>query len=191
MAIFTIVMGALFSISRSIGDTATLQEVRLTNVDEGRRALLLLVPRLRQAQKLSINMESMPTDILRFRMPEDLDGNGLAVDGGNQLELGDEITVRRDVGDLNKDGHGSSQLIMLQGDTFTVLANNLSPDEAPNGVGSAPSGIQTVDGTEARHPGFWVEVVDGRLSITINTQGESRQGQVIRQRFTQLVEARN
>jgi hypothetical protein len=73
---------------------------------------------------------------------------------------------------------------MIQGDTTTVLANNLSPDVAP-----APA----VDGAEPapNTAGFWVEEQAGGVLITIRTQGTSRQGHVIRQQFTELVNPRN
>lgn len=185
VAIMTIVMGTLFTLSLSIGDTAQLQDVKITNIDEGRRALLRIVPRVRQAHRASVNFEDMPSDVLRFRMPEDIDDNGLAIDRFNTLELGDEIIIRRDKDDLNKDGVAASQLIMIQGETVTVLANELSPDEGPDpdwkGNGEPPENTA----------GFWVEVVSGRLTVTIRTEGTTRRGQEIRQQFTQIVEPRN
>ncbi len=185
VAIMTIVMGTLFTLSFSIGDTAQLQDVKITNIDEGRRALLGIVPRVRQAHRPSVNFEDMPSDVLRFRMPEDIDDNGLAIDRFNTLELGDEIIIRRDNDDLNKDGVAASQLIMIQGETITVLANELSPDEGPDpdweGNGEPPENTA----------GFWVEVVSGRLTVTIRTEGTTRRGQEIGQQFTQIVEPRN
>lgn len=185
VAIMTIVMGTLFTLSFSIGDTAQLQDVKITNIDEGRRALLGIVPRVRQAHRASVNYEDMPTDVLRFRMPEDIDDNGLAIDRFNTLELGDEITIRRDKDDVNKDGVAASQLVMIQGETVTVLANELSPDEAPD-----PE--QVVAGEVLENTaGFWVETNAGRLTVTIRTEGTTRRGQKIRQQFTQIVEPRN
>lgn len=184
MAIMTVVMGILFSLSLSIGDTARIQDVKVTANDEGRRALLSLIPRLRQAQRVSINTLQMPTDILVFRMARDLDGNGLAVNALNQLELGEPITVMRDSDDLNGDGVTMTQLIMIDGDTITVLANNLSPDPGPPPV--------EVDAAPPEnHAGFWVDEIDGRIAVTIRTQGKTRRGHVLRQQFTQLVEPRN
>lgn len=185
MAILTIVMGVLFTLSLSIGDTARVHDVKISAVDEGQRALLRIGPLLRQAQRTSINLDEMPVDILRFRVPADLDNNGLAVDAENKLELGGEITVRRDKTDQNKDGFSMSQLIMIQGEDITVLANNVSPDTGPT---PGASGIDTVPVNRA---GFWVEEVSGRISVTIRTQGESRRGHIIRQEFTQLIEPRN
>ena len=39
MSILTVVMGVLFTLSISIGDTAKLQDVKVVNNDEARRAL--------------------------------------------------------------------------------------------------------------------------------------------------------
>ncbi|MBI2435003.1 MAG: prepilin-type N-terminal cleavage/methylation domain-containing protein [Candidatus Hydrogenedentes bacterium] len=60
VAIFTIVMGALFAITLSIGDTARVQDAKLVTNDEARRALQQLVPELRQAASLSINWTALP-----------------------------------------------------------------------------------------------------------------------------------
>lgn len=184
MAILTIVMGTLFTLSISIGDTSQIQQVRVTTNDEGRRALLGLIPRLRQAQLDSINTNEMPTDILRFRMPADLDGNGIALDAFNTVELGDEITVRRDTFDQNKDGRGATQLILIDGEAITVLANHLTPDAGPAPIASS-------DGPVENTAGFWVEAVEDGIAVTIRTQGRSRRGHVLRQTYTQLVTPRN
>jgi len=178
------VMAVLFTLSIGIGDTAQIQDVRVTANDEGRRALLGIVPRLRHAQRKSVNFDDMPTDILTFRAPEDQDGNGLAVDAYNTLELGDEITVRRDIYDQNKDGRSDTQLIMIQGETITVLANNLSPDTGP-----AP--VEEGEDPPENTAGFWLEENAGAVVITIRTIGHSRQGHVFRQTYTQLVTPRN
>lgn len=184
MAILTAVMGVLFSLSLGIGDTARIQEVKARSNDEARRALLAVVPRLRQAQQTSVNTGAMPGDVLSFNMAADVDGNGSAVNVSGNLEVGTLVTIERDTDDLNEDGVGAEQLIMIQGETITVLANNLSPDAGP-----APA----VDGAEPapNTAGFWVEEQAGGVLITIRTQGTSRQGHVIRQQFTELVNPRN
>lgn len=173
MGIFTALMGVLFSVSLSLGDSARVQEVKVNAGDEARRALLLLTPRLRQAAAGSINTEQLPGEVLRFRMADDVDGNGTAVNAGNALELGPEIAVLRDDNDLNEDGLTASQLILIDGDRVRVLANNLA---APR------------TGPDA---GFVVEAVEGRISVTVRTEGHSRRGHPISQSLTQLVTPRN
>lgn len=184
MAILTAVMGVLFSLSLGIGDTARIQEVKATSNDEARRALLGVVPRLRQAQGTSVNTAEMPGDVLTFNMADDMDGNGTAVNVSGNLEVGSLVTIQRDVDDVNQDGVAAEQLIMIQGETMTVLANNLSPDAGPAPV---------ADGEEPapNTAGFWVEEQAGGVLVTIRTQGTSRQGHVIRQQFTELVNPRN
>lgn len=184
MGILTAVMGVLFTLSLSIGDTAKIQTVKGVANDEARRALLAVVPRLRQAQDSSINKGALPGDVLSFRMAADTDGNGTAVDVGGDLEVGNIVTIQRDAQDLNGDGVTSSQLVLVDGDTVTVLANNLSPDGAPAPVAEGePEPENTA--------GFWVEEQSGGVLVTIRTQGASRRGHVIRQAFTELVNPRN
>lgn len=184
MAILAIVTGVLVTLSIGIGDTAQIQDIRVTANDEGRRALLGLVPRLRHAARESINFEDLPADILRFRTPEDLDENGLAVDAFNTLELGEEITVRRDTFDQNKDGRADTQLILIDGEEITVLANNLSPDAGPVPGGDEEEPVENT-------AGFWVEENNGSVVVTVRTEGRSRRGHVVRQTYTQFVTPRN
>lgn len=184
MAILTAVTGVLFTLSLTIGDTARIQNSKINSNDEARRALLAIVPRLRQAQRVSVNTAQFPGDVLSFRMAADIDGNGSAVNVGGALELSGVITIQRDTNDLNGDGLTTTQLIMINGDAVTVLANNLSPDAGPAPVADgAPAPENTA--------GFWVESQNGGVLITIRTQGHSRRGHVIRQEFTELVNPRN
>jgi len=174
MGILTVVMGVLFTLSIGIGDTAKLQDVKVVNNDESRRALIAVVPRLRQAQRTSVNWADLPGDVLSFRMAADVSGNGLAVNVSGNLEVGDLVTIRRDVDDLNGDGRTTEQLIMITGDgPPTVLANNLAPGE-----GEAEAG-------------FWAEQQAGGILLTIRTEGETRRGTLIRQQFTEFVSPRN
>lgn len=184
MAIFAIVMGILFTLAIGIGDTTQVQDIRITANDEGRRALLGISPRLRNARAETVNFEEMPTDILRFRTATDLDGNGLAVDQFNTVELGAEMTIRRDTYDQNKDGRSDTQLILIDGESVRVLANNLSPDAAPP---PAEEGEVAPENTA----GFWVEENAGTVVVTVRTQGRSRRGHVFQQTYTQFVTPRN
>jgi type II secretory pathway pseudopilin PulG len=184
VAILTSVMGVLFTLSLGIGDTARIQEMKARSNDEARRALLAVVPRLRQAQFTSLNTNEMPGDVLSFNMAADIDGNGSAVNISGNLEVGSRVTIQRDIADVNGDGLGAEQLVMIQDDVVTVLANTLSPDggPAPVAVGAEPA---------ENTAGFWVEEQAGGVLVTIRTQGKSRKGHVIRQQFTELVNPRN
>lgn len=178
VAIFTVTMGMLFSLSLGIGDTARIQDAKIVAHDEARRAILSLGPRLRQAARSSINFDELPTDVLVFRMPTDLDGNGLAVDGFNAIELGPEFEIRRDQYDLNKDGLTMTQLIMVSGESVRVLANNVLPGSV--GADGALEGV-----------GFWVEEERGAVRVTVRTRETSRRGHELRQEFSQAVTPRN
>lgn len=184
VAIMTVLMGVLFTLSLGIGDTAANQELKNVNNDEARKAMLAIAPRLRQAVRESINFKQLPSDVLIFRMPRDLDGNGLAVDAFNSLELGPSIEIRRDRFDQNKDGIGLTQLIMISGDSIRVLANNVFPDRppVPDKAGKIPTRITT---------GFWVQEEDGNLRVTIRTRGISRRGHVLRHELSQVIAPRN
>lgn len=184
MSILTVVMGILFTLSISIGDTAKLQDVKVVNNDEARRALQAVVPRLRHAQYASVNTAEMPGDVLRFQMPADLDGNGTAVNISGELELGNPVTIQRDVNDANEDGVTHTQLVMISGNEVTVLANQLSPD-------AGPEPVEVGEIAPENNAGFWVEEQNGGILLTIRTQGESRRGTLIRQQFTELVDPRN
>lgn len=178
LAIFTVTMGMLFSMSLGIGDSARIQDAKMIAHDEARRAILAITPRLRQAARSSINFDEFPTDVLVFRMPDDLDGNGLAVDGYNAIELGAEFQIRRDQYDLNKDGFTMTQLIMVSGESVRVLANNLLPD--------GPGEDGTTEGV-----GFWVDEEAGSVRVTVRTREVSRRGHVLQQAFSQAVAPRN
>lgn len=184
MGILTAVMGVLFTFSLSVGDTAGIQNTKVIANDEARRALLAVVPRLRMAQTTTINKAQLPGDVLSFRMPQDLDGNGTAVNIGGDLELGGAITIKRDADDLNEDGKTLTQLILIDGDDVTVLANELSPDAGPAPVAEGESEPENT-------AGFWAQEQGGSILVSIRTQGTSRRGHVIRQEFTELVDPRN
>lgn len=184
VAIMTVVMGVLFSLSLGIGNTASVQDVKMNSNDEARRAMLAVAPRLRQAARETVNFDQMPTDVLTFKMPVDTDGNGLAVDKYNAIELGPEIEIRRDRYDQNKDGLTMTQLIMISGESIRVLANDLAPDEGPK-----PDLTQKIPPESAA--GFWVIEEEGGVRIVVRTQGTSRRGHVLRQQTEQLVTPRN
>lgn len=184
VAIMTVIMGVLFTLSLGIGDTAAIQDRKVVMNDEARRGMLAISPRLRQAVRESINFKQLPSDVLIFRMPRDLDGNGLAVDAFNSLELGPSIEIRRDRFDQNKDGIGLAQLIMISGDSIRVLANDVFPDRGPvpDKAGKIPT---------RNTAGFWVQEEDGNLRVTIRTRGISRSGHLLRHELSQVIVPRN
>ncbi len=197
IAILAIVMGALFGLWLGISDTAVVQDAKAITSDESRRALGRLVPLVRQAGRMSINWDELPGEVLRFRMATDLDGNGTAVDSGGNLELGPEVTVQRDLDDLNEDGHAGDQLVMVTTDpatgqpTATVLANDLVlVNETVDGEGVlGPE--QDLNGNGRLDRGFWVEPLEAGLLITVGAERESRKGHAITTALTEFVTPRN
>ncbi len=173
IGLMTIVMGSLFVLSLSLSDTVQTYNATITATDDARHALYLLIPRLSQASRQTINWNELPGEVLRFRMPTDLDGNGSCVDVGGDLELGDTITIQRDTEDLNGDGLTGNQLVMVQGDNVTVLANHVfSPSEPGNPDGS----FTDTNGNGRWDRGFSVISQNNTLQIVIDTLGQSRRG---------------
>lgn len=173
VGLMVIVMGALFTLSLSLSDTVQNYNATLTATDEARRALQILIPRLSHASRQTVNWNELPGSVLRFRMPTDLDGNGTCVDVGGNLELGNIITVQRDTQDANNDGMTDNQLVMVQGNNVTVLANHLfTPPEVANTNGT----FNDTNGNGRLDRGFFVTVENNTLQIHIDTLGVSRRG---------------
>ncbi|MBI3118873.1 MAG: prepilin-type N-terminal cleavage/methylation domain-containing protein [Candidatus Hydrogenedentes bacterium] len=191
VAIFTIVMGALFAITLSIGDTARVQDAKLVTNDEARRALQQLVPELRQAASLSINWTALPGQSITYQIATDLDGNGAAVDVDGALELSAARTVKRDFDDENADGITATQLVLGSGDMVRVLANNIAPENEGTDVNGVFGPTQDTNGNGRQERGFWIEARNGGLEVSIQAQGETRQGQLLSTMLTEFVAPRN
>jgi len=173
VGLMAVVMGSLFTLSLSLNDTVQTYNATMTATDEARHALYVLIPRLSQASRQTINWNELPGEVLRFRMPTDLDGNGSCVDVGGNLELGDTITIQRDTEDINGDGLTNNQLVMVQGNNVTVLANHVfSPPEPGNPDGS----FTDTNGNGRWDRGFSIVSQDNTLQIIIDTLGRSRRG---------------
>lgn len=192
VAIFTVVMGIIMTFALGFGDTAQLQNVRATGNDEARRALQSIVPDLRQAIGSTINWDSLPGEMLSYRVPEDVDGNGLPVDMGGQLEMGAPRVIGRDLEDINYDGLRSAQLAVTSGDTFRVLANHLSPESESPGAEGVFGPEQDANGNGQLDRGVWFEPFgNGGILITVQAQGDTRRGHTIRTTLQEIVYPRN
>ena len=191
MAILTMVMGTLFGLALSIGDTARVQEARLNAHDEARRALLLLVPDVRQAVSTSVNWAALPGETLTYRVADDVDGNGTAVNKDVRLELGAVRTIQRDLDDLNNDGQTANQLVAVTDSGVRVLANNLTPvSEQPSEEGVFGDAEDT-NGNGRMDRGIWFEPWAGGLRITVQTQGADRRGHITTVTLDAIVDPRN
>lgn len=182
VAIFTVVMGTLLTISLTFANTAEIQELRITNNDEARRMFLSLTPLLRQSSRGSINWIDLPGDRIVFRTATDNDGNGFAVNATGTIELTGQMTIERDRTDANGDGITMSQLVFIDdtGDV-RVLANGLQDDPVPSGAeGAIPDGV-----------GFWVEPQGNGVLVTVRTEGTTRRGRVFTTTVSEFILPRN
>jgi prepilin-type N-terminal cleavage/methylation domain-containing protein len=191
VAILTVVMGALFGISLSMTDTQQVQESKAVANDEARRALQQIIPDLRQAARSSINWADLPGQVVTYRVATDLNGNGVAVDAGGNIELSPERTIQRDVDDLTGDGFTETQLVLITGDTPRVIANNISPwNEQPDANGVfGPA--QDLNGNGRLDRGFWVEPRDGGLEVSVQADVRTRRGHIMSATLTEFVVPRN
>ncbi len=188
VTILTIVMGALFSLSIGLGDTAGVQQVKAASSDETRRAMLTLTRELRQAGNASIT--GMPGASITYRVATDLDGNGTAVDASGFLELSAVRTIQRDTTDLNHDGQTTSQLILKEGDTVQVLANNLLDDEDANQNKVLDAGEDTNGNGQLDH-GVWFQRSGNTVQVSIQTHGETRRGYDLMSSMAESLQPRN
>ncbi len=182
VAIFTIVMGTLLTLSLTFANTAEVQELRITNNDEARRMFLGITPLLRQASRRSINWDQLPGDSITFQIATDLDGNGFATSVAGRIELTGQMTIQRDRDDVNGDGFTLSQLVFID-DTGTprVLANGLQDGPVPTGAGpDIPNDV-----------GFWVAPQGAGVLITVRTEGTTRRGRVFTTMASEFILPRN
>lgn len=188
VGLMTIVMGALFAMSLSLSDTVQTYNATISATDEARRALYFIIPRVSQASRQTINMTNLPGDVITFRMPTDLDGNGTCVDVNGNLELGEPVTIQRDTNDLNGDGITDTQLVMLQGNNVTVLANNVFyPPEQENPDGS----FNDTNNNGRLDRGFMVIPESNSIRIIIDTVGRTRRGHELVIHIEEKVTPRN
>lgn len=188
VSILTIVMGTLFGLSISLGDTAQVQGAKITSSDEARRGMISATRELRQSANSSVT--GLPGATITYRVAVDLDGNGSAVDVGSNIELSAVRTIGRDLTDANGDGVRGTQLVMTTGGTVQVLANNLLQDEDTNGNGVLDPGEDRNLNGRLDH-GVWFERTGSSVRVTIETESQSRQGRLIETRLTETVFPRN
>ena len=169
VAILTVVMGMLFGLSLSMAQASRNQEARMTAVDEARRGMQALIRDLRQSATSSVGWNGLPGPVLTYQMAQDLDGNGLAVDTGANLELGPQRTVGRDTNDANNDGLTNTQLIVVDANGARVLANDLMIDEDANGNGALDAGEDS-NWNGRLDRGLWFERQGRGIRVTIQAE---------------------
>ncbi|NIA14952.1 MAG: prepilin-type N-terminal cleavage/methylation domain-containing protein [Nitrospiraceae bacterium] len=188
ISIMSIVMGVLFGLAISVGDTSRVQEEKMDAFDQARKGILYAARDLRQARGFGIS--ELPADTVTYRVATDLDGNGSAVDVSGNIELSVERTITRDFDDLNGDGIGESQLVLSNGNTVMVLANNLLPDEDINQNGELEP-EEDLNGNGVLDRGVWFERVGSAVRVQVQAFGQSRQGHVLSTSMSTMVVPRN
>jgi len=188
VAILTLVMGILFGLSTSMGDTARVQGAKITSSDQARRGMIYATRDLRQAANSTIS--ALPAATISYRVAADLDGNGSAVDVGANIELSGVHQIERDLTDANGDGITRTQLVLKMGGAVQVLANDVAEDEDTNGNGVLDAGEdRNLNGRLDR--GVWFERDNSGIRVTIQAEGHSRQGHLIQSSLTETVFPRN
>lgn len=192
LAIFSLVVLMLLTLSLSMGSAARFQDAKIQTQDDARTAMLILVRNIRQAARTSINWGALPNETISYRVAMDNDANGVAVDSNNDLELGPVITVGVDTGDLNNDGLTTSQLIWTDGATVDVLANGLMQTTEDANNNNVLDAGEDLNGNGILDQGFWVRAASNGLLITIQTQRPTdAAGTNVTSRFTEFVVPRN
>lgn len=181
VAVFTIIMGVIFSMSLGFANTAQMQEIKITTTDEARHAMLILAPRLRQAARSSINWNELPGDSITFRMATDISGNGMPVNAQGNIELTGPITVMRDADDVNEDGMTMTQLVMFGDGEVRVLANDVAAGPAP---AMAPAAVPG-------NVGFWVRPRANGLEVTVRAEGRTPRGHLYSTAVMEFIVPRN
>ncbi len=189
--ILTIVLGTLFGMTFAFSNTIQVQDATVTAHDEARRALLRIVPDLRQAASSTINWDELPGETISYSVAMDVDGNGTAVDDNGRLEVGGTRTIGRDVEDANGDGLTMEQLIVTRGDTTTVLANGLSPDSEQPAADGTFGAAEDTNGNGRIDRGVWFEPWNGGIRVNVQAQSADRQGHLIRYTLQEIVYPRN
>lgn len=191
MAILTIVAGILFVLAQSLGIAVGNQEARATIIDEARRGMQFVVRELRQSARSTIPWHGLPSNTLTYQIAVDADGNGVAVDINNNLELSAVRTIGPDLGDVNGDGLTWQQLIMTDGVNTRVIANDLTPNEDANSDGILAAG-EDLNANNTLDHGVWFEQSGNGLAITIQTQRRGgAQGTMMSTSMTEIVVPRN
>lgn len=193
VAILTLVLGVLYSITLGMTQAATAEESKIIMRDESRAAMQKLVRELRMAVSSTIvtpgdGAEMVPltpgnpVTSISFQYVADVAGvdasgivlppNGLGINQDKSLGLSPVKIYGLDVRDLNEDGRTVTQLVQFSPDGATiqkVLVNYISPvfqdPRDPNAFYNTPLGGFTIQ-----------DVGGGRLEIRMVMRRRARPG---------------
>ena len=170
--LLTAALAAIWQTWFTVNESAELLDKQSAGTTDALRIMAVVGQELRQASRSSLS--PLPSNTLSYRIAEDLDGNGLVVDGAGKLELGELRTITRDYEDLNQDGLRDQQLVLIGGGEVRVLANGLLPEDG-----------------EAQDPGVWFEASGQGVQWQVQTRDATRRGRPAPSVFHQMVRPRN
>jgi len=189
VAILGIVSGMLFMLAGSLHAAGTAQEAKLTTQDDARAGMEFIVRELRQAAGTTIT--GVPGPSISYRIAEDVDGNGSAVDSGGNLELSPVRTLGRDVDDVNEDGVADTQLVRVIGEGGRPVTNGLLIDEDRNNSGTLDA-AEDLNRNNVLDRGLWFERVGQGIRVTLQTQRRAGpSGLLMTSTLTEIVVPRN
>ena len=173
-AALTMIWGAWISAN----DTAEVLDRKMTGTAATAQAMARIARELRPASRNSIS--ALPAGEVTYRIPEDLDGNGLAVDAAGAPEWGSTRRIGRDHQDANSDGFTVNQLVLQHDGVVEVLATGLTVDETEDNNQNGRLDF-----------GFWVEAQGQGVQVTIRTVGKTRRNLEIPAAVAQQITPRN
>jgi len=192
VTILTMVVGMVATLGLSMKSATLVQDAAISTHGETTGAMVRISRELRQAAASSMTWPQDEQTSLTYQVAADLDGNGVAVDGGGFLELSVPRAILRDVDDLNGDGRTVTQLILdLGNNNFAVLANDLAPNEDANGNGVLDAG-EDQNFNNRLERGILFERVGGGVRVTVESQRRpGPQTQPVVSGLTMTIQPRN
>lgn len=170
-ALLTAALGMIWTVWIGANDAAEILGRKANATDATVHAMAVITRELRATALVQVS--ELPAGEVQYRLPEDVDGNGLPVDAAGAPEWGAPRRIGRDYNDVNHDGFTDTQLVLAWEGGATVLANGLLPANAEDGKG------------------IWFEARDGGILVTVAVSSTSRRNLAISARAVQLVTPRN
>jgi prepilin-type N-terminal cleavage/methylation domain-containing protein len=189
VSLLTVVMGTLYGVSLAIKRGTDAQEAQMAAGNEAVKAIEFIARDLTQAAQGTIT-GTMPGPAISYQVAADLDGNGVALDKSGKLELSPPHRLGRDAEDVNHDGFGPNQLVLITDKGAQVLATGLVADEDANGNGSLDPG-EDKNGNGVLDRGIWFEQAGKGYWVHVATERKAQQGHVYGARLSRFISPRN
>ena len=198
VTILSLTFGGIYIVARATFVNAAFHDAEIGAQEDARRAVQFMVTELREAMGSSLAGQTLPNDMLTFRIPEDADGNGIPLNQSGYLETIGTVMYTRDWNDMNGDGIGARQLIRVYqsgssvgtAPVVTVLANDIMPNEDANWNGILDAG-EDVNGSRILERGIWFDRTGSLLRVTVDTQKTAGAGARVWASITADVHPRN